>query len=262
MARRVEFRHDSNSLLHCVLHYVPGIVGSVGLFRRVGGVLSDFWVRVQDQREGILIDDMPVQHIHLVVHHSIDGLFDKPERKEVAGGVDHQSSVCQRRLVLDHQWQPFKLAVLCSEPSALDGLDEGLQGAYKGDISPRVDGRTFLVDIELVPFLLSGKDALQLGVLKTDFNFIIETDEIGFQGRREHVVGDITMEAFLHLEGDKLTNVLVASFLHLCVEEDLARIADSDIFLPAGYGVGHWEEVHTSAIVRVAAGCQGEHQQH
>lgn len=42
--------------------------------------------------------------------------------------------------------------------------------------------------------------------------------------------------------------MLVTAFLHLCMKEDLAGIADTDVLIAAFDVVGHGEEVHAGAV--------------
>lgn len=52
-----------------------------------------------------------MQHVHLVVHHGVDGFEDEVQGQEVPGGVDHEAAVTELGVVvLDHDGQVLELA--------------------------------------------------------------------------------------------------------------------------------------------------------
>lgn len=58
---------------------------------------------IKNQREGVLIDKMPMKSVHFVVHHGVDGLIDQLDGKKMPGTIDHESSVLHEGFVLDNQ---------------------------------------------------------------------------------------------------------------------------------------------------------------
>ena len=83
MSRGIQFGDDPHSSSLPILNDLSGFFGGIGLLGRVRGMFSDFRVGVQYQRKGVLVDDMPVQNIHLIVHHGIDGFIDELKRQKV-----------------------------------------------------------------------------------------------------------------------------------------------------------------------------------
>ena len=77
MTRSVEFRDDSDSSNHGVPDEFSCVSCGVGLLLAEGSVLGDFWVRVQDQWESILVSDVPVENTQFIVHHGIDGFIEQ-----------------------------------------------------------------------------------------------------------------------------------------------------------------------------------------
>lgn len=104
MSRGIQLGNDPDSSPKAILNNFSGLLRSVGLFRGMGSVLSDFRMRVEYEREGILIHDVPVENTELVVHHGIDCLQDQVERQEMPGSVNHEASIRKSRLIFDGDW--------------------------------------------------------------------------------------------------------------------------------------------------------------
>lgn len=105
-------------------------------------MFSNLRMRVEYQRERIFIYNMPMQHIHFIVHHRIDSFENQFGRQKVSGGVDHQSSVRESRLIFDANGQIFNTALLAPMARTSDRLHEGLKSSNKTDKSNRLDART------------------------------------------------------------------------------------------------------------------------
>ena len=95
---------------------------------------------VKDEWERILISDVSVQHIHLVVHHCIDGFEYEMEREEMPGSIYHKPSIRELGTVFNGDWQvaeqTFKLT---SCRIALNCLGECLQSPDKSNIRASCD---------------------------------------------------------------------------------------------------------------------------
>lgn len=67
-------------------------------------MLCNLRMGVQYEWEGVLIDDVPMEHIEFVVHHCVDGFKNEVHWKEMSGCINHQSSIFEGRLILYNQW--------------------------------------------------------------------------------------------------------------------------------------------------------------
>ena len=97
-------------------------------------MLSQFWMGIQNQREGILVDKMPMKPVHVIVHHGVDGLIDQLDGKEMPGAIDHESSVPHEGLIFDNQRQILNSTVLRFKSGASDGLHESLKSSDKANV--------------------------------------------------------------------------------------------------------------------------------
>ena len=175
MPRGVQFRHHPHPPSLRISNNLPDFLGSVGLLWRVRSVLGDLRVRVQYQREGILVHDMPVQNVHFVVHHSVYGFVDQAHWEEVARGVDHQSAVAEGRPIFDHQRQVSQHARGVLVPGTSDGLHEGFQPPHKPNISIGFDLGTVPQNLKLVAFLLSCENRLKFRIGDIHFHLVAES---------------------------------------------------------------------------------------
>lgn len=164
VARSVELRHDSYSSPEPILHDFSGLLSCVGFFGGVAGILCDFWMRVEDEWEGVLVDDMPVEDVEFVVHHGVDGLENHVERQVMPGCVDHQSAINEGRLVSYRDRQINDLALFVAEAGTPYRLNECFKSPHKTHISLRLNRSLLFADANLVAFLFQRKHAFQLRV--------------------------------------------------------------------------------------------------
>ena len=80
---------------------LPHFLHTVGLIFAECSKLCQLGVRFQSERKGVLICDVPVQHIHFIVHQGIYGLIDDLHGQEMPGRIDQQSSIREFGAVLD-----------------------------------------------------------------------------------------------------------------------------------------------------------------
>ena len=134
MTRSIKFRDNSNSSSHGILNNLSDLLSGIGFFRRKGGVLRQFRMGIQDQRERILVNKMPMKSVHFVVHHGVNGFIYQFDGKEMPGTIDHESSVPHEWFVLDNQRQILNNTVFGFKSWASDSLHESLKSSDKANV--------------------------------------------------------------------------------------------------------------------------------
>lgn len=160
MSRSIKFRNNTDSSSKSVLNNISCLRSRISLFGWVWGVLCNLRMGVKDKREGILIDNMPMEHIQFVVHHSINGFVDEVDWKEMSWSINHESPVDKGRLVFNDERQVFKLAAFYSMAWTVNWLYEGLQCSHKTYICCCWNRTFLLIHIQLITLFWFGKYTL------------------------------------------------------------------------------------------------------
>ena len=245
MARSVKLRDDSNSSAHSIADQVTGLLSRIGLFGRKGSVLGYFWVRVEDEREGVLVDYVPVKDIEFVVHHCVNSFVEQVHRQKVSWSVDHESTVWEGRLVLDSQGQSGENALLVLHFGTVDRLHEGLQTPHKSYKSLSFDSALLRLNDQRVALFGSRKGTCQLSINYLYLNFMDESFGLNIKSRVDDYIGHIAVKSFVHLKVNKLSNMLITILFCFYVKENSAWITQSYIFLTTLYLLRHRKEVHS-----------------
>jgi len=253
VARSIEFRHNSNSSPEAILHDCSGLLCGVGFLGGVAGIVGDFWMRVEDEWEGVLVDDMPVEDVEFVVHHGVDGLENHAEGQVVPRSVNHQSAINKRRLVgyLNRQIDHFALFV--AEAGAPYRLNECFQSPHKTHISLRLNRGLLLADANLVAFLFQRKHAFQLRVFYLHIHHQLKPNHFLRSAERKGVVWHTAAEALLHLKLNQFCHVRVTLFFYFHIEEYPARIIQGQCFSAAFEIDRHWQVIHSLAFLRLGS---------
>ena len=113
------------------------VAEAVGFLVAVLSALCEFWVGGEFDREGFVIDEVPVEDIEFGEGHGGDEFDDAVDAQEVAGGVDHDASVRDHWLIV---------YVDIGDLSVFDDLGEGLEGVDVAGVVAESDVDSLFVD--------------------------------------------------------------------------------------------------------------------
>ena len=83
MGRGIDLNYHPHSPRFSVFVDLLDLVGRVRSSQTA--ILTQLWNFWDLERETLLVDDMPVQDVHLVVHQGVDLVLDGCDREEVSG---------------------------------------------------------------------------------------------------------------------------------------------------------------------------------
>ena len=99
-----QLRNHSHSSYHCIPHYRLHVLTRIllGLIKsRPFGYLG---MTFQNKGKGFVVCDVPMQDVHLVVHHCIDCFLNYLGRQIASGSVNHDPPVFETRIVNNVDW--------------------------------------------------------------------------------------------------------------------------------------------------------------
>ena len=92
MSGHVKLGHHVNTTLFGIIHHLFDIPVRVALLRGEGA-LPHLGQRGHLHGEGLVVHQMPMQHIQFDPGHGVDNTLDRGDGKVVACGVDHERAV-------------------------------------------------------------------------------------------------------------------------------------------------------------------------
>ena len=100
MSWSIKFRNDPDSPQASIFYNVLYISYAVYEAWLVSSSLAEFWEGLTDIREGVIIDQMPVEYIEFVLCHNVQVFLDYTGGEVMPGSVQMHSSVLESRKVM------------------------------------------------------------------------------------------------------------------------------------------------------------------
>ena len=215
MSRNIDLSNDTNTSLTSKFDDFLGVLDGVSLVLGESGgggiVVGDL------KREGLVIGDVPVENVELEDAETLNDGLDGLDGKEVAGRIDHHTSVAEEGLILDapgglldhvgvlggHELDQLGKSVegvvIAVDAGGGDGDDVGVVGDDEGVGLVNVLGQRTL---EILDF-----DVKSVDVVLLEAGLGVESDELldSVEGVEDILVlvGGVQLQV-LHVDGDVL----------------------------------------------------------
>ena len=215
VSRNIDLSNDTNTSLASKFDDFLGVLDGVSLVRGESGgggiVVGDL------KREGLVIGDVPVENVELEDAETLNDGLDGLDGKEVAGRIDHHTSVAEEGLILDapgglldhvgvlggHELDQLgksvESVVIAVDAGGGDGDDVGVVGDDEGVGLVNVLGQRTL---EILDF-----DVKSVDVVLLEAGLGVESDELldSVEGVEDILVlvGGVQLQV-LHVDGDVL----------------------------------------------------------
>mmetsp|Transcript_2401 Transcript_2401/g.5660 ORF Transcript_2401/g.5660 Transcript_2401/m.5660 type:complete len:233 (-) Transcript_2401:103-801(-) len=128
VAGHVELGNNTDAAVTGILHHVTDFLPGVLLLVAVGAMLGQLWEGAAGHGEGLVLRQVPVEHVQLGVLHGIQESLHLRDRLEMPTGVDEQPPVREPWRILDMQRQARHGVLSCGEVET-DQLRQRLQTA-------------------------------------------------------------------------------------------------------------------------------------
>lgn len=215
VSRNIDLSNDTNTSLASKFDDFLGVLDGVSLVLGESGgggiVVGDL------KREGLVIGDVPVENVELEDAETLNDGLDGLDGKEVAGRIDHHTSVAEEGLILDapgglldhvgvlggHELDQLgksvESVVIAVDAGGGDGDDVGVVGDDEGVGLVNVLGQRTL---EILDF-----DVKSVDVVLLEAGLGVESDELldSVEGVEDVLVlvGGVQLQV-LHVDGDVL----------------------------------------------------------
>ena len=215
VSRNIDLSNDTNTSLTSKFDDFLGVLDGVSLVLGESGgggiVVGDL------KREGLVIGDVPVENVELEDAETLNDGLDGLDGKEVAGRIDHHTSVAEEGLILDapgglldhvgvlggHELDQLgksvESVVIAVDAGGGDGDDVGVVGDDEGVGLVNVLGQRTL---EILDF-----DVKSVDVVLLEAGLGVESDELldSVEGVEDILVlvGGVQLQV-LHVDGDVL----------------------------------------------------------
>ena len=101
MAGHIEFRHHANAAIARVGDQVADFI--LRVIKGVGAQFVKFRKFPALRTKALVLREVPVENVHLHGFHAVEIPANDVERNKMAGGIDHQTTPWETRLVLDRE---------------------------------------------------------------------------------------------------------------------------------------------------------------